>query len=655
MKTKLQTSRFAPVWAVLINMLIVYVTYAIARGIYLAMNWSLLSPALDGNITDLILGSLQFDTSAIVYTNILWIVLMLLPLHIKERPAYHKVLRWLFVVVNGLAFIINVGDSVYFPFTLRRTTSSVFREFGSDGNVAGIMLRETANHWYLVLLAVLVIAALWLLYIQPSLDRKRLHKLSYYITLLAALVVTVPLCIAGMRGGISGAVRPITVSNATQWVERPTDAALVLNTPFSLIRTIGKDVFKVPQYFDDQAQLESVYSPVHLPADSVTMNKKNVVVLIVESMGREYIGAYNRDLDGGNYKGYTPCLDSIIARSLTFKYSYCNGRKSIDGMPSILSSIPMFIEPFILTPASMNELSGIAKMLGQDGYTTAFFHGAQNNSMGFQAFAKNTGFQQYLGRTEFNADKRFKGDEDYDGSWAIWDEPFLQFYCAQMSQMKEPFMTAVFTASSHHPFAIPEQYKSRFPEEALPIHKCIRYTDMALGRFFDEASRQPWFNNTIFVLTSDHTNMSDHPEYQTDLGGFCSPIVIYDPSGELVQPGVEDKVAQQIDILPTLLTLLGYPHPYVAFGIDVLNTPAEQTWAVNYLSGTYQLVQNGYVLQYDGKNATGFYALSDSLMQNNLLDKHPQQQADMLRFLQAIIQQYMQRMTGDQLTYKAQK
>ena len=275
--------------------------------------------------------------------------------------------------------------------------------------------------------------------------------------------------------------------------------------------------------------------------------------------------------------------------------------------------------------------------------------------MGFEAFARSTGFQQYFGRDEFNADKRFKGDDDFDGTWAIWDEPFMQFFGAHLNDMKQPFMTALFTASSHHPFVIPDKYKERFPEEQLEIHKCIRYTDMAIGRFFDEASCQPWFNNTIFVITSDHTNMSNHPEYQTDLGGFCSPIIIYDPSGELVKPGMDDKVAQQIDILPTIMSLLGYPRPYVAFGIDVINTPAEQTWAVNYLSGTYQLVQNGYVLQYDGTRTTGFYALTDSLMQHNLVDQNLQQQAHMQRLLQAIIKQYMQRMTGDQLTFKGEK
>ena len=430
----------------------------------------------------------------------------------------------------------------------------------------------------------------------------------------------------------------------------------MLNTPFSIYRTIGKDVFVVPEYFSDEKELEAVYSPIHQPgqtslASQTSFTRKNVVVLIVESFGCEYIGALNKTLENGRYKGYTPCVDSIIAKSVTFSHTYCNGRKSIDGMPSILSSIPMFVEPFFLTPASMNQVGGVASILGAEGYQTAFFHGAQRGSMGFQAFSRTTGFKEYYGREDYNADERFGGDDDFDGMWAIWDEPFLQYYATKMSEMKEPFMTAVFTASSHHPYAIPEQYQDRYPEEGIIIHKCIRYTDMAIGKFFEKVSHEPWFNNTIFVLTSDHTNLSDHAFYQTDLGGFCSPIIIYEPGNAERQPEIQDKIAQQIDILPTLMGMLHYQKPYFAFGIDVLNTPAEDTWAVNYLNGIYQYVKQGHVIQFDGQQTKAVYALSDSLMQHNLVGKVPQQ-PQMERELKAIIQQYMDRMVNDRLTPK---
>ncbi|MBR6283185.1 MAG: sulfatase-like hydrolase/transferase [Muribaculaceae bacterium] len=643
-------SAIAPVWAVLWNVLLVLVCYAVCRALFLFENWSLLSGALDGDWWQLVRGAWAFDASAIAYTNALWLVLMLLPWHGKERPTFHRVLRWLFVVVNGLAIAINLCDAVYFPFTLRRTTSTVFGEFGREGNLVAIFGTEALRHWELVLAFAAMVALLWRLYLMPRLNRHRLVWWHYTLAMLASLVVAVPLTVAAMRGGFTTAVRPITVSNAAQYVSRPTDAALVLNTPFSLLRTLGKDVFRVPNYYATEQELEAIYTPLHAPADTAAMRRRNVVVLIVESFGREYIGALNRDLEGGHYQGYTPCIDTLIARSVTFTHSYCNGRKSIDGMPSILSSIPMFVEPFFLTPASMNSVSGLADVLADEGYETAFFHGAQNGSMGFQAFAQATGFQRYYGRTEFNADTRFRGDKDFDGTWAIWDEPFLQYYCAKMSEMHEPFMTAVFTASSHHPFAIPKEYESRFAPGPLEIHRCIRYTDMALGRFFEAASRQPWYSNTLFVLTSDHTNMSDHAEYQTDLGGFASPIILFDPSGEL-QPAMVDKVAQQIDIMPTMLGLLGYSKPYVAFGIDVLSTPADQTWAVNYLNGIYQYVKHGLVLQMDGSRTVGLYALDDRLMQHNLVGQRPEQPG-MERELKAIIQQYMTRMKHDRLVAK---
>ena len=112
-----------------------------------------------------------------------------------------------------------------------------------------------------------------------------------------------------------------------------------------------------------------------------------------------------------------PFLSELAQKGMTFEYSYSSGRKSIDGMPSVLSSIPSFVEPFFLTPASMNDLSGIAGELSRNkGYTSAFFHGAENGSMGFQAFAKATGFQEYYGRTEYNQDPRYHGDDDFDGT-----------------------------------------------------------------------------------------------------------------------------------------------------------------------------------------------------------------------------------------------
>lgn len=650
----------SPALALLCNLAIAYVVYMVCRIVYVAVNWHILGenfPAL--GIGNLFSGSLLFDTSAILYTNALYALLMLLPLHYKESKTWQDWCHRLFVAVNGLAVVINLVDAVYFVYTGRRTTTTVFSEFRNEKNILPIVMQSVVSYWYLVVAAILIISAMSRLYVRPKtfdFHGRRSRYVKYYCVQLLCLVAFIPLCVAGMRGGFTTAVRPITLSNANKYVNRPVEAAIVLNTPFSLIRSTGKDVFYNPGYYTER-ELDAIYSPVHnagKPMTNTLRRRKNVVVLIVESFGREYIGAYNEKLDGGHYKGYTPFVDKLLGRSLSFDYTFANGRKSIDGMPSILSGIPHFVEPFFLTPASLNEVSGLAGELGRCGYSSAFFHGAENGSMGFEAFARTTGFQQYYGRTEYNADSRFNGDKDFDGMWAIWDEPFLQYYALKMTEMKQPFITAVFTASSHHPYKIPEEYGPQFDipaESGNPIHKCIRYTDMSLRKFFETAAKQPWYKNTIFVFTSDHTNINDHQEYATDLGLFGAPIFIFDPSGELPRKR-SHTVAQQTDIMPTVLNYLGYGNPYVAFGKDLLDTPAADAWAVNYNNGIYQYVKGDYVIRFDGSNLKGAYNYkADWFMTKDLKDEpaHKARFRQMERELKGIIQSYMTRMTGNRL------
>ena len=363
----------APLAVTVFNLLMVYVVYFIARIVYLLVNYSYFEQGLTaGHLMEILKGGLVFDTSAIFVTNIPYIVLMLFPWHGKETKVYQQICKWIFIIINGLALTVNLCDSVYFKYTMRRTTTTVFGEFSNEGNLGSIFLTETIHHFYLVLLFALIIWGLYKLYKKPRLHPHDYRWWKYDLAMLLSWVVVAPLIVAGIRGGFTTAVRPITISNANQYVNRPIEAALVLNTPFSLYRTIGKNVFVVPDYYENAKEMEAIYSPVHIPQDTIPMIKKNVVVLIVESFGREYIGALNKTLENGNYQGYTPYVDSLIAHSVTFKYSYCNGRKSIDGMPSILSSIPMFVEPFFLTPASMNHVSGIASILAGEGYQTAF-------------------------------------------------------------------------------------------------------------------------------------------------------------------------------------------------------------------------------------------------------------------------------------------
>ncbi len=637
--------------AAVLNMAVAYLVWMLSRVAFFAENWSTFAPYMSWSLFKSMLhGSLVFDTSALLYVNALYLALMLLPFHLKERPGFHKALKWLFVVTNAVAIAMNLMDAVYFQYTGRRSTVTVFTEFANEGNIMSIILTEFVRHWYLVLAFAALVFILWRCYTKPRLDVYRFGS-QYYISQTVALVVMAPLAIVGIRGSVTAGTRPITISNANQFVNRPVESSVVLNTPFSMIRSIGKKAFVTPDYMPHE-QMEAIYTPVHDHPESSAQAPltKNVVILIVESMGKEYIGAFNRDLDGGRYKGYMPFIDSLVERSLTFEYSYANGRISMDAMPSILSGLPMMVESIFLTPASLNDVDGISSMLDREGYSTAFFHGGHNISMGFSAYAHSIGYKQYYGLDEYCKSPKYGGMDDFDGKWAIWDEPFLQFTLDNIDQMKQPFLTTVFTASSHHPYNVPEQYRdSLLDEGGQPIHKCVRYTDMALRRFFERASREPWYQNTIFVLVADHTNQTSHDVYKTDLGLYSIPIIFFTPDGSL--PAMRDttKIAQQTDITPTLLNWLGYKKPYLAFGSDLLAGNADNTWAFSYNAGVYQLVKGDLMLQFDGTRTTAVYRFkTDRLLKHNLVNQLPEQQ-EMELFIKALIQQYMSRMNENRL------
>ncbi len=636
------------------NILLAYAVMMVARGVFFVCNIGYYADYMSWQLAaDMLRGALMFDTSAMIYVNALYVLLVLLPFHKKETAGFATFTKWLWMLLNGVALAANLCDCVYFQFTNRRTTASVFSEFANEGNIASIITTEALSHWYLVIIFVALLWAMWRLYRIPAPGRPKSLK-TYYIVQSLVLLAIVPLCIAGVRGGFSHAVRPITISNANQYVNRPIEAAVVLNTPFSIIRTIGKQSFITPNYMTDP-EMEATYTPLHRPIPGKQFTSRNVVVMIVESFGREYSGLLNSDLDGGSYRGFTPFLDSLMTQGTTFRYCFSNGRKSIDGMPSVLSGIPMMVEPFFLTPASLNRVTSIAGELRHKGYHTAFFHGAPNGSMGFQAFARTVGFHDYFGLDEYRLTHP-GADAEFDGTWAIWDEPFLQFYCDEMSRMKEPFMTSVFTASSHHPFKIPAKYEGKFPEGSLPIHKCVGYTDMALRRFFESAKKQKWYKNTLFVITADHTNYSCRSVYQTDLGVFAVPVVLFAPGDSTLRRGIDDRpIAQQADIMPTVLGYLGYDRPYIAFGCDLLNTPPADTYALSYINGIFQYVKGEYLLQFDGTRTTGFYRFkSDRLLHDNLVGRSRRWQP-MEHELKAIIQQYMQRMNTDNLVIDINK
>ena len=357
-------------WCVIGNLACVYICYMVCRLAFLFVNWELYK----GNLTyhslgEILYGGWIFDNSAIFYTNSLYLLLVLLPLHYKERGAVRIITKWWFLFSNSLCIVMNLMDAVYFSYTQHRSTAIVFDEFKNESNLFTIFGIEVVKHWYLVLLAILLIVFLAKLYCDTRNIEKNKPLWKYYIRQSISLLVLVPVAIACMRGTFfNTATRPISISNALQYVNRPVETGIVLNTPFALLRTFNKKNVRIPRYFTNPMELDSLYSPVHQPADSTIAQKKNIVILIVESFAQEFIGALNKNLDNGQYHGYTSFTDSLLHHCLHYEESFSNSGFSIDAMPAVFSSIPRMEKPFVLTPFSLNRLTSLPGVLKGWGY-----------------------------------------------------------------------------------------------------------------------------------------------------------------------------------------------------------------------------------------------------------------------------------------------
>lgn len=637
--------RFSNYYLLIIwRLLLAYIIYSLCRAVFLIYNLDLLQPMSGADLWNIFRGGLMFDTTAILYTNILYLVLSFIPAPFVFNRIYQKILRILYVTVNFICVCMNLGDTVYFPFSMRRVSMTFFSEFTGDINFGTILLESLAMFWYITLIGIILL----LLLIWLSGSFRDIKSPAYGLQALA-LIITAPLFIIGVRGGATRTMRPITLSNAGDFVQVAIHTQAVLNTPFSIIRTIGKAKFTKQNFYPTEAALEQVFTPIKNLPDGTTAqtlqangtaasasirtkegpalqdshfvpalqleegatvgSKRNIVILIVESFAAENMSFLNPELP----ESLTPFLDSLSREGLLCTNAFANGRKSIDAVPSILASMPSLITSFAVTPYATNDLNGLPDILKEMGYYCAFLHGAPNNSMGIRAVSHLCGVDNYYGKTEFGDDSKF------DGAWGIWDEYFLPFAANTIGTFKEPFCASIFTLSSHHPFKLPKEYEGVFPQGATDLQRVTPYTDMSLRKFFEQARKSDWYKNTIFVITPDHSTLTGHaPKYKTPIWSTSIPIIFYAPG--FIKPGRYNAPVQQLDIMPTLLGLLNYNKPYFAFGRDLNRDSTLQPFVINYGTNQFQLIQGDTLLVRDNKSlVAAYYYKTDSLLLNNLL------------------------------------
>lgn len=564
--------------------------YTLSRLFFFLLNTAYFSEVTFLHLFIAFLAGIRFDIAAIAFTNIIFL-LFLLPGNYKNTRTAQTIYMVLFIIINSSALLGNMADARFFEFINKRSTASVLSMFSNDTGMFLLLPRFLADYWYVALFWLLMVFALWRWLPQlkdtPVKSRTTPAQVVYQSSLFLLISA---LTVLGARGT---GLKPISIIDAASYCELKL-VPLVINTPFSLIKTVGANELAPLNYFSDEA-ITQIYNPVHHPDNAEPFTQKNVVILILESFSTEYCGFLN------NGHGYTPHLDSILSKSLVFENSYANGTQSYEAMPAIIAGMPSLMDqPYSGSGYAGNVIESLPLLLKRMNYHTSFFHGGNNGTMGFSNFAGVAGIDHYYGRNEYN------NDNDFDGHWGIWDEPFLQFFATSLNSFQQPFFSSVFTLSSHHPYLVPAAYNGKFPKGPLPVLESIGYADHALGRFFSTASGMPWFRNTVFVITADHAAQAISEEYNTSEGMYRVPLAIFDPSGSL-KPEISDAYSvQQIDIMPTVLEMLHYPDPYFAFGNNMTDT-TDHHFAISYINGMYQLVEEPWVMRFDKEKVVEFY------------------------------------------------
>ena len=573
---------------------------------------------------DVFMGGLKFDLSVIGYINIVFAILHLIPGKFQENKKYQTILFYSFFLVNGLFISLNFIDYEYFRFIGRRSSFSMIIAEGMTNEIGGLIISYFVDYWKIPVF--IFSSMLIFMFLLKKINYQSVKKMSTIGSLLSLVCIVLILFLMGR--GIDR--KPLSIVDASKYGPIGT-SALVLNTPFTVLKTLSKkESLKQTIYYKEDIA-NKIFNPIQTFSYKNT-NKKNVVILILESFGRENI-----------QRGQTPFLDSLITKSYYFENGFANGKLSIDAVPSIISSVPSLMnKSFISSSYALNSVYGLPKVLKDNGYSTSFFHGAFNGSQNFDQYSNVAGFERYYGKNEY------VGPASFDGKWGVFDEDFLQFFTHKLSDFKQPFFSTLFTISSHPPFTIPEKYKGKFPKGTTEIHESIAYSDFALEKFFKSAEKKAWYKNTIFVITADHTSSSGAEEvYKNNVGKFRIPIMFYVPN-DPTMVGKSSKNFQQIDILPSLMDYLQLNGKIISYGKSY---KSDKDFVVNYLDNIYNLNKGDYYMAFDGTKSLALYNWkTDPLLKENLINKDKIKTQEMESFMKAYIQSFNKRVSKNQLT-----
>jgi phosphoglycerol transferase MdoB-like AlkP superfamily enzyme len=517
--------------------------------------------------------------------------------------------RGLFVILHAGGFAINILDAGYFPFIKHRSNIDLWFVFGDS---SGSFFSIVKAYWPLLLLFFLLTAGLILFAKKVFVTQVRYS--AWYVTFARQLMISggLLLFVRGLEERPLIPASPLLQINAK---ELPLAQNSINTMMYSFIRRqreLG------PKNYFPPDSLSRIITSNHFLHDgsnkesgsTVGLIKKNIVICILES----FSGCYLKP--GDPLKAKTPFFDSLIRKSIYFPNAFANAFTSNQGIVAILGGLPGFLdEPFYYSEYANTPIRSIGNILKENRYNTNFFLGAGKDHFGFGKFTRMAGIDHYYSGTDFN-DDRF-----YDGNWGVYDEPFLQFGANILAQKQQPFFAVFFNISSHPPFTIPAEHRNDFdfPDQS-PAQRSISYVDYCFRRFFETCMHSAWFKNSIFVFCADHWLYpgKDYPFNYVNCGSI--PIFIFDPSKD--QGQINETVASQVDITPTLLDLIKYTGNYTGFGTSLLDSLKGDRYAINKPGAVPQIITKDYVLGYDISREESTYLYhyqTDSLLRTNLI------------------------------------
>ncbi len=302
---------------------------------------------------------------------------------------------------------------------------------------------------------------------------------------------------------------------------------------------------------------------VQIIRDTIPAIKKNIVLIAVESLSADFLAAY------GNEEGITPNLDSLIGKSLVFDNLYAAGNRSVRGLEALTLCLPPSAGESIIKRPDNEGLFSTGTVLRANGYTSSFIYGGDSYFDNMRTYFSGNGFE-IIDKSSYP-----KEDITFANIWGTCDEDSYRVALKEFDRKAEsgtPFHAIIFTISNHRPYTFPEG-KITYDGEMKSRSAAVKYTDFAIGQFLDEASRKPWFANTVFVIVADHC-ASSAGKTSIPVDRYHIPAIVYAPG--FIQPQRVGKLCSQIDLMPTVFSLLHFSYDSKFYGQNILAPEYDQ-------------------------------------------------------------------------------